>query len=231
MGLIQEFQKGDAQRRREVAGLEREADAFVRDLHKLSAGRRSEVAMMIQEFEKGDGERRKEVAAMLADADAFVGHLHGVSADRRKEVAALVADADAFVRHLHQLSAERHAQVATMIQEFAKGDAARRQEVAAMRADADAFVGELHRLSAARHVEIWGGAAPAAKPAVPAPAKKAATTLRDVIFSYLAEHPDGAKLTQMEKDLGMARIRIAKEMKGLIDGKKVRKREMHYFAV
>jgi len=140
---------------------------------------------MIQEFEKGDADRRQEVAAMVADADAFVGHLHHVSADRRKEVATILADADAFVR-------------------------------------------QLHRLSAARHVEVWGRGAP--PPAVRTVAEGAPATLRDVIFTYLAEHPDGAKLAQMEQDLGMARIKLAQPMQGLIDGKKVQKRGLLYFA-
>ena len=186
MGLIQELQKADAQRRKEVA----------------APGR--------------------EVAAMRADADAFVGHLHQVSADRRKEVAALVAEADAFVRHLQQLSGNR------------------RKEVVGMRSDTGAFVGHLHQVTAGRrkevaaiHAKVWGGAAPAARATAPppaAPAKKGRATLRDVIFTYLAEHPDGARLTQMEQDLGMARIRLAKEMKRLIEAKKVQKWEMLYFA-
>jgi hypothetical protein len=105
----------------------------------------------------------------------------------------------------------------------------RRKEVVAMLADADAFVGELHRLSAARHVDIWGGAAPARAAAPPA-AAPAGTTLRDVIFSYLAEHPDGARLAQMEQDLGMARIKLAGEIRSLMEDQKIQKREMLYFA-
>lgn len=180
MGLIQQFQKAGALRRKEVATMAREVTARLGDFRKEDAERRREVAAL-----------KVEVAGMLADADAFVHDLHVVSAGRRKEVAA-------------------------------------------MRADADAFVGELHRLSAARHVEIWGGAAPAARAAAPlaaAPAKGAPATLRDVIFTYLAEHPDGAKLTQLERDLGMARIKLAQPMRGLIADKKVRKRGLVYFAV
>ncbi|MDO8613649.1 MAG: hypothetical protein Q7R32_12635, partial [Dehalococcoidia bacterium] len=160
-------------------------------------------------------ERRSEVAALVADADAFVRHLHGVSAERRSEVATMRADADAFVGELHQVSAER------------------RKEVAALVADADAFVRHLHQASADRHAEIWGGAAPhmAPTPAAVAAAAPAGTTLGDVIFTYLAEHPGGARLAQMEHDLGMARIKLAGEMRSLIDEKKVQKREMLYFAV
>ena len=236
MGLIQQFQKAGAQRRKEVAALGREvtamradANAFVGHLHRVSADRRKEVATtradagaFVGHLHRVSVDRRKEVATMRADAGAFVGHLHRVSAGRRKEVATMRADAGAFVRHLHQVSADR------------------RKEVAALVADADAFVRHLHQVSADRrkevaaiHVEVWGGAAPhmAPTPAAVAAAAPAGTTLRDVIFAYLAEHPDGARLAQMEHDLGMARIKLAGEMRSLIDEKKVEKRDLLYFAV
>jgi predicted DNA-binding transcriptional regulator len=56
-------------------------------------------------------------------------------------------------------------------------------------------------------------------------------TLRDVIFEYLAEHPDGARLTDMEREFGMARIQIATALRGLIDDNKVEKRDLVYFAI
>jgi hypothetical protein len=148
---------------------------------------------------------KAEVAGMRADADAFVGHLHQVSAGRRSEVGAMRANADAFVRHLHTKVA---------------GD--RRADVAAI------------------HSGVWGGAArarraapphrAAAPPAAPA-VGEAAVTLRDVIFTYLAEHPDGAKLTQLEQDLNMARIKLAQVMRQLMEENKVEKRELLYFAI
>ncbi len=233
MGLIQEFQKAGAQRQKEVAVLAREvaarraeADAFVGHLHRVSADRHS------------------EVAAMRAEARTSIRQLHQISADRRQEVAAMVAAADAFVRRLQQVRADRRKATAAMKREvaarlgdFRQGNAQRRREVTALRgevatsrAEHRALCGRLHKLSAARHVEVWGRRAPAPR-AAPPPPPGAPTTLRDVIFTYLAEHPDGAKLTQMEQDMRIARIRIARAMRGLIDEKKVQKREMLYFAV
>jgi hypothetical protein len=232
MGLIQEFQKADVQRRKEVVALARdvatmraEADAFVAHLHRLTADRRS------------------EVATMRADTDAFVDHLHRLSADRRSEVATMRADTDAFVDDLHRLTADRRSEVATMradtdafVDDLHRLSTDRRSEVATMRAEAEAFLGELHRLSAARHAEVWAGAAPLRRPAPPPPAaptvtEGAPTTLSDVIFTYLAEHANGARLAQMEHDLGMPRIKLATEIRSLIEDKKVQKREMLYFAV
>ena len=196
-----------------------DTDAFVGHLHQVSADRRSEVAALAREvssrlgdFRKEDGQRRREVAVMKAevagmraDADAFVGHLHKVSADRHREVGAMRANADAFVRHLHTKVA---------------GD--RRADVAAI------------------HSGVWGGAARARRAAPPhraaappsAPAVgEAPVTLRDVIFTYLAEHPDGAKLTQLERDLNMARIKLARVMRQLMEENKVEKRDLLYFAI
>jgi len=244
MGLIQEFQRADADRRKDVAVLAREVAAslgdfrkFVRHLHKLSGDRRSDVAAMradadafVGHLHKVSTDRRSEVGGMRADTDAFVGHLHKVSTDRRSEVGGMRADTDAFVGHLHKVSAGRH------------------REVGAMRAAADAFVGHLHTKVAADrradvaaiHSEVWGGAARARRAAPPhraaarppAPADgKAAVTLRDVIFTYLAEHPDGTKLTQLEQDLSMARIKLAQVMRQLMEENKVEKRELRYFAI
>jgi hypothetical protein len=151
--------------------------------------------------------------------------MHQLSAERRRAVAAMCADVDAFVGHLHQVSGDRRSGVAAM-----------RKDVAAMRTGHRAFVRHLEKLGADRHVQIWGKTAPAAKAASPPPAAapavvgEAAVTLRDVIFTYLAEHPNGAKLTQIEQDLGVPRIQIAQAMRGLIDENKVQKRELLYFA-
>jgi hypothetical protein len=56
-------------------------------------------------------------------------------------------------------------------------------------------------------------------------------TLRDVIFEYLADHPDGARMTDMEREFGMPRIQIATALRGLIDDNKVEKRDLVYFAI
>jgi len=222
MGLIQELQRADAQRRKEVAALAHEVASRLSDFRKDDAQRRRGVAAMTS-----------EVSAMRANAKAFVGQLHQTSAHRRSQVGATCAEARGFVNHLHQISHDRRSEVAAMS-----------KNVAAMRAGHRAFVRRLEKLGADRHVQVWGKTAPVAKAAspqavhepVPFPQTTATmgqptVTLRDVIFTYLAEHPDGAKLTQLEQDLGMSRIQIAQAMRGLIDENKVEKRELLYFAL
>ena len=55
--------------------------------------------------------------------------------------------------------------------------------------------------------------------------------LRDRVFAYLADHPDGTKLTELEEEFGLARIQIARIVRALIDDNKVEKRDLLYFAI
>ena len=55
--------------------------------------------------------------------------------------------------------------------------------------------------------------------------------LRDKVLAYLAYHPDGTKLTELEEEFGAARIQIAKVIRELIDNKKVEKHDLLYFAI
>ena len=55
--------------------------------------------------------------------------------------------------------------------------------------------------------------------------------LRDKIFAYLADHPDGTKLLELEEEFGVARIRIAKVIRELMDDNLVAKRELLYYAI
>ncbi len=53
----------------------------------------------------------------------------------------------------------------------------------------------------------------------------------DKVFAYLANHPDGTKLAELEKEFGVARIQIAKVIRDLMDDNKVEKRDLLYFAI
>jgi len=61
--------------------------------------------------------------------------------------------------------------------------------------------------------------------------KSMAGELRDRVFAYLADHPDGTKLTELEEEFSLARIQIAKIIRELIDDNKVEKRDLLYFAI
>lgn len=55
--------------------------------------------------------------------------------------------------------------------------------------------------------------------------------LCDEVFAYLANHPDGTKLTELEEEFNLARIQIAKILRALMDNNKVEKRGLLYFAI
>jgi len=55
--------------------------------------------------------------------------------------------------------------------------------------------------------------------------------LSDQVFAYLADHPDGTRMTELEEEFGVARIKMARLLKEFMDGNKVEKRDMLYFAI
>jgi len=80
------------------------------------------------------------------------------------------------------------------------------------------------------------GAAVAAKPpeAVAVPAEEITPETDDIqnrAFEYLANHPDGTKLVELEKEFGVSRIEMARLLKDLMGENKVEKRELLYFAI
>ena len=63
------------------------------------------------------------------------------------------------------------------------------------------------------------------------PAEVPGGKLRDRVFAYLADHPDGTKLVELEGEFGLARIQIAKVIRELMDDNKVEKHNLLYFAI
>lgn len=61
--------------------------------------------------------------------------------------------------------------------------------------------------------------------------EKAIDELRDRIFAYLADHPDGTKLAELESEFGVSRIEMARVVRALMDDNKAEKRELFYFAI
>ncbi len=55
--------------------------------------------------------------------------------------------------------------------------------------------------------------------------------LRDQVFEYLANHPDGTRLVELEEEFGLARIQMVRVVRNLTDENKVEKRSLLYFAI
>jgi len=61
--------------------------------------------------------------------------------------------------------------------------------------------------------------------------EKAIGELRDRVFAYLADHPDGTKLAKLEAEFGVSRIEMARVVRALMDDNKTEKRELLYFTI
>jgi len=204
------------------------------DLARDSSNRKHEVGSMLKELNSAQAAMSKELKADLAK---------GV-ANRKREVGIML---DGFGQVLATMGKEMKA-------DLAKGIADRKHEVGAM---LKSFSTELKEVSSelAGGRDEWQiltatmqaqrvGAAVEVKPseAFAAPAEEITekevaeltpetADIRHRIFEYLANHPDGTRLVELEQEFGLARIQIAKIVKSLMDENKVEKRELLYFAI
>ena len=119
--------------------------------------------------------------------------------------------------------AQRRSDVSTMLKGFREEQAGARDEWQKMTAT----------MQSKR-----GGVAVAVKPPIEEIAEEEAVeitpeaaALRDQIFEYLANRPDGTKLVELAEEFGVARIQMAKVVRNLMDENKVEKRDLLYFAV
>jgi len=55
--------------------------------------------------------------------------------------------------------------------------------------------------------------------------------LQGRVFEYLADHPDGTRMVELEREFDIARIQMARVIRGLIDNGKAEKRDLLYFAI
>ena len=163
---------------------------------------------MMQDFQKADEERHLEVKQLQGEVATMLKDLAKGDTDRRSEIATMRSD------------------VADMLKDLAKEDARRASEVTSNMRSAVATI----------HEQVWGKA-PAKKAGAPpkvAPTPKVAPpvgALRDRVFAYLADHPDGTKLVELEVEFGVSRIEMARVLRNLMDNNKVEKRELLYFAI
>jgi hypothetical protein len=64
-----------------------------------------------------------------------------------------------------------------------------------------------------------------------APSPSVEGELLNRVFAYLANHPDGTRMTELEQVFGVPRIQMARVLKSLMDQNKVQKRGLLYFAI
>jgi hypothetical protein len=136
---------------------------------------------------------------------------------------------------------QRKSQVKTWMEELATDHAAVRDEwqnlaatMRAKRAGAVAVVeAPLEVAPAPRAVEEVAPAAPVEEEEEAAEVGEVTeelTSLSSRVFEYLANHPDGARLTEVEREFGLGRFQAARVVRHLMNEGKAKKEGLLYFA-
>jgi len=169
------------------------------------AQRKSDVGTMLKGFDDAHAAMSKE---LKADLSKVAPALRESEAERKRTEAKEIA--------------QRKSDVSTMLKGFSEEQAGARDEWQKMTATMESK---------------RGGVAVAVKPPIEEIAEGAGeitpetAALREQVFEYLANHPDGTRLVELEEEFSVARIQMAKVVKKLMDENKVEKRDLLYFAV
>ena len=134
---------------------------------------------------------------------------------------------------------ERSRQARALKQEMVRGVAEIKSAVSAqLKEFADIQAGardEWQILTASMQAQRVGAAVEVkSAEAVAVPAEEITSETDDIqnrAFEYLANHPDGTKLVELEQEFGVSRIEMARLLKDLMNENKVEKRELLYFAI
>jgi len=184
-----------------------------------------------------------------SEAREFMGELGRVIAEGKAAVKTLLTEFDSAHQAMsNQLRAdlakgeeERLREARALKQELVRGVAEIKSAVSAQLkefADIQAGARDEWQTLTATMQSKRGGVAVAVKPPVEEIAEEEAAEItpetadiRDRAFEYLANHPDGTRLVELEQEFGVTRIEMARLLKDLINENKVEKRDMLYFAI
>jgi hypothetical protein len=217
-------------------------------LKELDAAHAAMSREMRAELNKGRQTLTEEEAKRQSEAREFMGELGRVVAEGKAAVKTLLGEFDS--SH-NAMSREMRAELSKGRQSLAKGERKRQSEarefmgelgkaVAEGKAATQALLRDFGEVQAGARDE-WqkmtatiqskrSGVGIKVKPLIGAITPET-TTLRNRVFEYLANHPDGTKMTELEQEFSVARIQMAKLLKDLADENKVAKRNSLYFAI
>jgi len=216
------------------------------------AQRKSDVDVMLKEFDDAHAAMSKELKADLSKVAPAIKQAEG---ERKRtaiqEIAQCKSDVGTMLKEFDDahaaMSRELKADLSKVAPAIKQAEGERKrtatQEIAQRKSDVGAMLKEFHEEQAGVRDE-WQvltatlqaqrvGLAVEAKPPVAEAAEIIPETaaLSGRVFEYLANHPDGTRLVELEQKFGVARIQIAKIVKSLMDENKVEKRELLYFAI
>jgi len=193
------------------------------DLAKGEEGRLGEARALKQELVRGVAERKSAVSAQLKELDtAHATMSKELKADLAKSEKERLGEAQALKQELVRGVAERKSAVSVQLRELTNIQAGVRDE---------------WQILSAIMREKREGPMLTVKTPVEEIAEEAAEVtpetadIHDRVFEYLANHPDGIRLVELEQEFGVARIKVARLLKNLMDENKVEKQELLYFAI
>jgi len=211
------------------------------DLAKINADRKSASRELKAELTTSTANLKQDVANMLK---GFAQNRDAITKVMKADLAKGVAECKQEVDTLLKGFAQNHSTMATQMKaDLAKGVVERKQEVDTLLKGFEVNLNEV-RTTLAGGRDEWQkltGTMQAKRGAVAVGVKTPKTAppthteemvaLRKQVFEYLADHPNGTKLAELELQFRKARIQMAKIIKGLLDENKVEKRDFFYFAV
>jgi phage shock protein A len=220
--LRADLAKSVADRKRDVSAILRGFDAEIKepnrtraamstelkaDLSRSAADLKRDIASMVKGFDEAHAAMSKELKADLARS----------AADRKRDVGAVLKGFDAELKEVRGALARAR-------DEWQKLNAT-------MQAKRGGLVTEVKPPEAVAphppHVEVIAKEEAVAR----AEATPESAALQERVFEYLANHPDGRRLVELEQEFGVARIQMARVLKDLINQNRVQKREGVYFAI
>jgi phenylpyruvate tautomerase PptA (4-oxalocrotonate tautomerase family) len=225
------------------------------DLAQSTADRKAAVNTELKELNRTLKEMSRTRGAMSKQLKADLAN--GI-ADRKHDVGAMRRGFDA---ELKELNRTRGAVSKQLKADLAKSVADHKSDVGAMRRGFDAELKEVRSALAGAHdewqkmtatmqakramltVEVKPPEAVALPPFEEVTEEEAVAraevaevipevaAIQDRVFEYLANHPDGTRLVELEREFGLARIQMARVLKSLMNENKVGKQGSLYFAI
>jgi len=220
-----------------IAGIAELRETVKMDLRGFQDSRTAMAKELRTELTKSVGDRKVAISAQLKELDA--AH----AAMSREMRAELTKGRQALAKGESERQSEAREFIGELGRTVAEGKAATQAQLKQLAEVQAGARDEWQILTATMQAQRVGAMVDLEPPeAVAVPAKEIAeeeaaeitpetTTLRDRVFKYLANHPDGTKMTELEQEFGVARIQMARLLKDLLDENKVENRELHYFAI
>ena len=244
--------------KKEVKGLQGEAQELVKGFH---SSHEEMAAKLREELSKSKGSLKTDVRGMLNDfqtahkqASAELREeLSEAEKNRKSEVEGILRDAQELVKDFSVTRGQASGQLRKELEEHRReiksetaeilNDArkARGETKADLKEASAAWQGLASTMQQKRAgikvaLKVEEAKVEVSEEEAVAKAEPAAVTpeiagLKDRVFEYLADHPDGTRMVELEREFDVARIQMARMLKNLMGDNKVEKRDLLYFAI